>query len=167
LSTSESVHFVHFQLSIHLPYCYLSTCVVQPPVFTLRSVSWLINMIIPKERPANADNTLTASCIAVTVSACILVIFSVILRYLGRWVLQKRQEVRKRSTMGRIYGLDDGEWITSSATTNVANVVSFQRVIPTDLLRPCDGGFCCYTERNGRPLPGDLIRGGSQGNYRL
>jgi hypothetical protein len=115
-------------------------------------------MEVPKERPANADNTLTASCIAVTVSACVLVLISVFLRYLGRWVLQKRQDIGKGRTKGRVYGLDDGEWsFFSSLVLNVADVVSVQHTIPAGLLRPRDSGICRYTERDGRSLPGDLV----------
>ncbi|KAF2683323.1 hypothetical protein K458DRAFT_452824 [Lentithecium fluviatile CBS 122367] len=64
-------------------------------------------MDIQQQGPANTDKTLTTSCIAVTTAACVLVVISTILRYLGRWVLQKRQEIGKGRDSGRVYGLDD------------------------------------------------------------
>ncbi|CBX99796.1 hypothetical protein IAQ61_002971 [Plenodomus lingam] len=64
-------------------------------------------MDIPTERPANADETLKTSEIAVLVASSILVFFTTILRYLGRWVLQQRLEAGKGRKGERIWGMDD------------------------------------------------------------
>lgn len=64
-------------------------------------------MNIPKERPANANDTQTASEIAVTAAASVLVFITVILRYLSRWALKKRVDASKGTRTDTIYGLDD------------------------------------------------------------
>jgi hypothetical protein len=112
-----------------------------------------VDMHTEISRSANSDDTLTASCIAVTVSACILVVVSVCLRYLGRWVLQKRQASGKGRGIGRIYGLDDGELSCLWQQCGTASYSdSVQHTIAASLLWPCDGSVHCYTERNGRPF---------------
>ncbi|PSN69123.1 hypothetical protein BS50DRAFT_521432, partial [Corynespora cassiicola Philippines] len=63
-------------------------------------------MDIPTERPANADETLTESELAVTSTAIVVVVFSVILRFLGRWVLQKRVDSGKANG-AQVLGMDD------------------------------------------------------------
>ncbi|KAH9862408.1 hypothetical protein J1614_011063 [Plenodomus biglobosus] len=64
-------------------------------------------MDIPTERPANADENLTTSVIAILVAGSTLVLVTTILRYLGRWVLQKRLEAGKGRSGDKIWGMDD------------------------------------------------------------
>jgi hypothetical protein len=64
-------------------------------------------MDIPTKRPANADETLTVSEIAVVIAASILVFATTVLRYIGRWVLQKRLDAGKGRSGDKIWGLDD------------------------------------------------------------
>jgi hypothetical protein len=64
-------------------------------------------MDIPTERPANADETLTVSEIAVVIAASVLVFATTVLRYMGRWVLQKRLDAGKGRSGDKIWGLDD------------------------------------------------------------
>ena len=70
-------------------------------------------MDIPTERPANADETLTESELAVTSTAIVVVVFSVILRFLGRWVLQKRVDSGKANG-AQVLGMDDSKLCTQS-----------------------------------------------------
>ncbi|PVH95495.1 hypothetical protein DM02DRAFT_645316 [Periconia macrospinosa] len=62
---------------------------------------------MPQQRPADANDTETLSEIAVTTSATVLVTISVFLRYLGRWVLQKRVQADRGGSGDAVYGLDD------------------------------------------------------------
>ncbi|CAO2652677.1 Nn.00g009600.m01.CDS01 [Neocucurbitaria sp. VM-36] len=78
-------------------------------------------MDIPTERPADADETQTASEIAVLAAASVLVFVTTVLRYLGRWVLQKRLEAGKGRSGDRIWGLDD--------LFNVLAVLSFYGLV--------------------------------------
>lgn len=64
-------------------------------------------MDIPKTLPANANETKYFSATAVTVSAAALVAITVVLRYLGRWLLHRRNALSNGKTE-RVYGLDDG-----------------------------------------------------------
>ncbi|KAJ4344584.1 uncharacterized protein N0V89_012328 [Didymosphaeria variabile] len=64
-------------------------------------------MEMPAERPSHANDTLTASEVGVCVGGIILVTISVILRYVGRWILQKRMNAGKGKRGERIWGLDD------------------------------------------------------------
>ncbi|KAL1595728.1 hypothetical protein SLS60_009417 [Paraconiothyrium brasiliense] len=59
------------------------------------------------ERPSHANDTLTASEVGVCAGGIILVTVSVILRYAGRWILQKRMNAGKGKRGERIWGLDD------------------------------------------------------------
>jgi hypothetical protein len=66
-------------------------------------------MEVPQLPPVNANDTKTTSEIAVAVAATLLVAVTVFLRYLGRWVLQKRVEAGKARSGQTVYGLDDGK----------------------------------------------------------
>lgn len=63
----------------------------------------------PTERPEHADDNLTVSEIGVCVGAAVLVTFTIVLRYIGRWILQQRMNAGKGRRGERIWGLDDGE----------------------------------------------------------
>ena len=67
-------------------------------------------MEIPTERPAHADDTVTASEIGVCVGGTILVTITVILRYTGRWILQQRMDAGKGKRGERIWGVDDRKY---------------------------------------------------------
>ncbi|KAF2176565.1 hypothetical protein K469DRAFT_742884 [Zopfia rhizophila CBS 207.26] len=62
-------------------------------------------MDIPTELPANAGETQTYSACAITIAGCILVGITIVLRYLGRWCLKRRQDIGKGK--GDIFGMDD------------------------------------------------------------
>jgi hypothetical protein len=88
-------------------------------------------MNIPTERPANANETLTASETAVLIAASILVFATTILRYTGRWVLQKRLEAGKGRNGEKILGLDDRKSIVSQDPQTVPPLMSNWRQCST------------------------------------
>ncbi|KAF2441169.1 hypothetical protein P171DRAFT_366918 [Karstenula rhodostoma CBS 690.94] len=61
----------------------------------------------PTERPAHAKDTLTVSEVGVCAGGIILVTITVILRYTGRWILQRRMNAGKGRRGEGIWGLDD------------------------------------------------------------
>jgi hypothetical protein len=65
-------------------------------------------MDIPTERPANADETLLASEIAVNTTASIVVLAAILLRLFGRWILMQRVAAGKGGK-NTAFGLDDGK----------------------------------------------------------
>ncbi|KAF1971184.1 hypothetical protein BU23DRAFT_471645 [Bimuria novae-zelandiae CBS 107.79] len=62
---------------------------------------------IRTERPANADDTMRASELGVCIGGSILVVITVVLRYTGRCILQKRMNEGRGKRGERIWGLDD------------------------------------------------------------
>ncbi|ORY12072.1 hypothetical protein BCR34DRAFT_564185 [Clohesyomyces aquaticus] len=64
------------------------------------------DMNVPTELPANANETQTVSARAVNGACCALVATTVLLRYLGRWSLQRRVAIGKGKGQ-QIFGLDD------------------------------------------------------------
>ncbi|KAF1996049.1 hypothetical protein P154DRAFT_609589 [Amniculicola lignicola CBS 123094] len=63
-------------------------------------------MDMPTELPANANETQTSSARAINAACCALVAITVVLRYLGRWVLGRRVAAGKGRTK-EVYGMDD------------------------------------------------------------
>ena len=62
---------------------------------------------IPPKPPANANETTTASELGVCAGGSILVVITVMLRYMGRWILQKRMNEGRGKQGDRIWGTDD------------------------------------------------------------
>ncbi|KAJ4301085.1 hypothetical protein N0V90_003175 [Kalmusia sp. IMI 367209] len=61
----------------------------------------------PTEHTPNTRDNMKASEIGVCVGASVLVVITVILRYTGRWILQKRMNDGRGKRGERIWGLDD------------------------------------------------------------
>jgi hypothetical protein len=71
----------------------------------------------PTARPADASDALTVSEIGVCVGGSVLVMITVILRYIGRWILQQRLNAGKGKRGERIWGLDDRKCIRAARRT--------------------------------------------------
>ena len=63
-------------------------------------------------RTADDNENITASEIGVCAAGSILVLITVVLRYTGRLVLQRRMNEGRSKRGERIWGLDDGEYTT-------------------------------------------------------
>lgn len=128
-------------------------------------------MDIPTERPANADETQTGSEIAVLAAASVLVFVTSVLRYMGRWILQKRLKAGKGRSGDQIWGLDDCKSMISPGPR-----VTFPQYLTRDsvqhagrsgLLCVCRGGFCRGCTGNGYPRYSHPVRTWHSGTDRL
>ena len=63
-------------------------------------------------RPADADESMKVSELGVCVGGSVLVIITVILRYIGRWILQTRMNKGRGKRGEKIWGLDDCKCFT-------------------------------------------------------
>ena len=108
---------------------------------------------IPTKLPANANETMKASELGVCVGGSILVVITVMLRYIGRWILQRRMNEGRGKQGERIWGTDDCRsptYIARSMKTRVsADDYSFQHPRLSILFRSCQCGLYCDRERNG------------------